>query len=247
MRLRGSMCALAALALLVLPIRAHAQTPSHETWSVEGDVGWDFPVSGNILSAAIGQVFDQATVIDSQSYGDIYGTGVKYGFSVGYRLDERSEVRGSLTFQSVSADLSKIGSTGNAPLYATFDPYKSISIEGGYRRYFADSAERLRPYAGGTLGIAIVREIDADLAAPDLGKTLNATDFYDRTGALTIGFNGGVLYAITERVDVKGELGFRHVSGLSQIDGLEGTGLENVNDNSGRWTLPFTVGLRVRF
>jgi hypothetical protein len=59
MRLRGSMCALAALALLVLPIRAQAQTPSHETWSVEGDVGWDFPVSGNILSAAIGQVFDQ--------------------------------------------------------------------------------------------------------------------------------------------------------------------------------------------
>ncbi|HJY33654.1 MAG TPA: hypothetical protein VJ260_02315, partial [Vicinamibacterales bacterium] len=185
MRLRGSMCALAALALLVLPIRAQAQTPSHETWSVEGDVGWDFPVSGNILSAAIGQVFDQATIIDSQSYGDIYGTGVKYGFSVGYRLDERSEVRGSLTFQSVSADLSKIGSTGDAPLYATFDPYKSISIEGGYRRYFADSAERLRPFAGGTLGIAIVREIDADLAAPDLGKTLNATDFYDRTGALT--------------------------------------------------------------
>ena len=56
-----------------------------------------------------------------------------------------------------------------------------------------------------------------------------------------------MLYALSERVDVKGELGFRHVSGLSQIDGLQGTGLEKVNDNSGRWTLPFTVGLRVRF
>jgi hypothetical protein len=241
------MCALTALALLVLPVRAGAQTPSHETWSVEGDVGWDFPVSGNILSAAIGLINDQATVIDSQSYGDIYGTGVKWGFGVGYRLDERSEVRGSMAFQSVSADLSKIGSVANAPLYATFDPYKSISIEGGYRRYFADSDQRLRPYAGGTLGIAIVREIDADLAAPDLGLVLNATDFYDRTGAFTIGFNGGVLYAITERLDVKGELGFRHVSGLSAIDGLKNTGLESTNDNSGRWTLPFTVGLRVRF
>jgi hypothetical protein len=247
MRLRGPMCALAALALLVLPVRAGAQTPSHETWSVEGDVGWDFPVSGNLLSAAIGRINDQATVIDSQSYGDIYGTGVKWGFGVGYRLDERSEVRGSMAFQSVSADLSKIGSVANAPLYATFDAYKSFSFEGGYRRYFADSDQRLRPYAGGTLGIAIVREIDADLAAPDLGLVLNATDFYDRTGAFTIGFNGGVLYAITERVDVKGELGFRHVSGLSAIDGLKNTGLESTNDNSGRWTLPFTVGLRVRF
>ena len=246
MRQRGVRVLIATFALLI-PGVIQAQTPTHETWSVEGDVGWDFPVSGNILSAAIGRINDQATVIDSQSYGDIYGTGVKWGFGVGYRLDERSEVRGSMSFQSVSADLSKIGSVANAPLYATFDAYKSISIEGGYRRYFADSAQRLRPYAGGTLGIAIVREIDADLAAPDLGVVLNATDFYDRTGAFTIGFNGGVLYAITERVDVKGELGFRHVSGLSAIDGLKGTGLESTNDNSGRWTLPFTVGLRVRF
>jgi hypothetical protein len=246
MRQRCVRALMTALALLI-PGVIHAQTPTHETWSVEGDVGWDFPVSGNILSAAIGRVFDQATVIDSQSYGDIYGTGVKWGFGVGYRLDERSEVRGSMTFQSVSADLAKIGSVANAPLYATFDAYKSYSFEGGYRRYFADSDQRLRPYAGGTLGIAIVREIDADLAAPDLGQVLNATDFYDRTGAFTIAFNGGVLYAVTERVDVKGELGFRHVSGLSPIDGLKGTGLESTNDNSGRWTLPFTVGLRVRF
>src|SRR5215470_18331361 len=95
--------------LLLIPTISHAQTPYQEKWSIEGDVGWDFPVSGNILSAAIGRVFDQATVIDSQSYGDIYGTGVKWGVSAGYRLDEFSEVRGSLTFQSVSADLSKIG------------------------------------------------------------------------------------------------------------------------------------------
>jgi opacity protein-like surface antigen len=247
MRLRAFVCAIVALTVVMLAGRAQAQTPSQETWSFEGDVGWDFPVSGNILSAAIGRVFDQTTVIDSQSYGDIYGTGVKWGFGVGYRLDNRSEVRGALTFQSVSADLKKIGTTANAPLYATFDPYKSISLDAGYRRYFADSTERLRPYAGGTLGIAIISEIDADLAAPDINQVLNATDFYDRTGAFTLGLNGGVLYAVTDRVDVKGELGFRHISGLSPIDGLEGTGLESTNDNTGRWTLPFTVGLRVRF
>jgi long-subunit fatty acid transport protein len=247
MRLRVFVFASAALACVLLSGPAQAQTPSQETWSVEGDVGWDFPVSGNILSAAIGSVFGQTAIIDSQSYGDIYGTGVKWGFGVGYRLDDRSEVRGSMTFQSVSADLKQIGTTANAPLYATFDPYKSFSLDAGYRRYFASSSERLRPYAGGTVGVAIVSEIDADLAAPDLNQRLNATDFYDRTGAFTIGFNGGALYAITDRLDVKGELGFRHISGLSAIDGLQGTGLESTNDNTGRWTLPFTVGLRVRF
>jgi opacity protein-like surface antigen len=247
--MRLSPCAgLAAFLTLMLPASALAQTPLQNTpWSVEVNVGWDFPVSGNILSAAIGRVFDQSTVIDAQSYGDVYGTGVTYGFGAGYMLDERDEVRGSLAFQSVSADLQQIGTSGNAPLYATFDPYKSIAFEGGFRRYFADRTERLRPFGGVSLGIAVVREIDADLAAPDLDKTLNATDFYDRTGAFTFGFSGGALYAVTDRIDVKGELGFHHTSGLSPIDGLEGTGLEKVNDNSGRWTLPFSIGARVRF
>jgi opacity protein-like surface antigen len=238
----------AAFLALMLPASAHAQTPLQNTpWSVEATVGWDFPVSGNILSAAIGRVFDQATIIDAQSYGDVYGTGIAYQFGAGYMLDDRNEVRGSFAFQSVSADLHKIGTTANVPLYATFDPYKSIAFEGGYRRYFADRTERLRPFGGVNLGIAVIREIDADLAAPDIDKTLNATDFYDRTGAFTFGVSGGALYAITDRVDVKGELGFHHTSGLSQIDGLAGTGLEKVNDNSGRWTLPLTLGARVRF
>ena len=67
MRLRAFVCASAALAFLLLSGPAQAQTPSQETWSIEGDVGWDVPVSGNILSAAIGRAFDQATIINSQS------------------------------------------------------------------------------------------------------------------------------------------------------------------------------------
>ena len=249
--MRLSSCAgLAAFLAVVLPVSARAQTPTptqNTPWNVEVSVGWDFPVSGNILSAAIGQVFDQSTIIDAQSYGDVYGTGVRYEFSGGYMLDDHSEVRGAFAFQSVSADLQKIGTTGNVPLYATFDPYKSIAFEGAYRRYFAEPTERLRPFGEVTAGIAVIREIDADLAAPDINQTLNATDFYDRTGAFTFGFSGGALYAVTDRLDVKGELGFHHTTGLSPIDGLVGTGLEKVNDNSGRWTLPFTVGARVRF
>jgi hypothetical protein len=39
----------------------------------------------------------------------------------------------------------------------------------------------------------------------------------------------------------------RHVSGLSEIDQLAGTGLEDINNDSGRLTFPIVVGLRVRF
>jgi hypothetical protein len=61
------------------------------------------------------------------------------------------------------------------------------------------------------------------------------------------GINGGALYALNERFDVNGQIGFRFNSGLSAIDALAGTGLEDVNDKSSRWTMPITFGLRVKF
>jgi hypothetical protein len=44
-----------------------------------------------------------------------------------------------------------------------------------------------------------------------------------------------------------GQLGIRYVSGMSEIDDLVGTGLDNINDKSARWTLPFVVGIKYRF
>jgi len=37
------------------------------------------------------------------------------------------------------------------------------------------------------------------------------------------------------------------MSGMSAVDGLAGTGLETINDNSSRWTMPIVFGVRARF
>jgi hypothetical protein len=37
------------------------------------------------------------------------------------------------------------------------------------------------------------------------------------------------------------------MSGMSAVDGLAGTGLETINDNSSRWTMPIVFGVRTRF
>jgi hypothetical protein len=216
-------------------------------WSAEVSVGWDNAISGNVHSSGIGVIAGLPTVIEDRSYDDVYGTGVQWRFGAGYMLDERQEVRGVLTIQNVSADALRVGSLGASDLFATFDDYSSVSIDGGYRYYFPTQNERFKPYAGGTLGIAIIDEIDADFAAPAVGLTLDATDFYDGTAAFAFGIEGGVLYELTDRLDLNANLGFRFVSGLSDVDGLEGTGLEDINDDSGRWTLPFMVGVRFRF
>ena len=52
---------------------------------------------------------------------------------------------------------------------------------------------------------------------------------------------------MSSNVDMFGQTGLRYVTGMSAIDNLEGTGLETINDKSGRWTVPFLIGIRVRF
>jgi hypothetical protein len=236
-----------ATALLICSTQVLAQSAPDRRWSAEASIGWDNSISGNVHSAGIGVLNGLTTVIEERSYGDVYGTGVQFKFGAGYMLDARQQVRGTFTFQNVSADALEVGSLGTSALFATFDDYSSFALDGGYRYHFETKYPKLRPYAGATLGIAVIDEIDAMFAAPALNLALDATDFYDGTAAFTFGVEGGALYALNDRLDLEASLGFRFVSGLSEVDGLQGTGLEDINDDSGRWTLPFMVGMRVKF
>jgi hypothetical protein len=225
---------------------ASAQT-AQSSWNAEASVGWDVNVTGAFLAPGIGTLDNRATVIKAQSFGDVYGTGVLWQFSGGYMVDEINEVRAQLSFQRAGSDIVSLGTANGTDLVATFDDYKSWTVEGGYRHFFAHRDERLRPYGGATLGIAIINEIDAVFAAPQGGITRFATDFYDGTAAFSFGVNGGALYGLNDRYDLYGQIGLRFNSGLSQIDSLRGTGLEGINDKSSRWTLPISVGIRVNF
>ena len=220
---------------------------NESSWNVEGGVGWDISLSGDFLSAGIGTLNGLPTVIEPQSFGDVYGTGVQWQFSGGYMVDEINEVRAQFTYQRVGSDVVDIGTTAGSDLVATFDDYKAWTLEAGYRHYFAKRRERLRPYGGGTLGVSVIGEIDGAFSASQAGITRYATDFYDGTAALTLGVNGGVLYGLNEQIDVNAQVGFRYNSGLSQIDGLVGTDLEDINDKSARWTMPISVGIRFNF
>jgi hypothetical protein len=246
---KPSLTCIAALifsaSLLTAPDAAAQAAESR--WNAEASVGWDIGLSGDFLSAGIGVIDDIPIVFRTQSFGDVYGNGLLFTFGVGYMVDDINEVRGQYSYQRSGADAIDLGTAGTSNLVATFDDYKVSTIEGAYRHYFAPSTERLRPYAGGTLGVSIIPEIDGVLAAPEAGLVRFATDFYDGTAAFSLGFSGGVLYELNEHFDLNGQLGFRFNSGLSAIDGLEGTGLESTNDKSSRWTMPLTVGIRINF
>jgi hypothetical protein len=225
---------------------AYAQT-AESPWSVEGGVGWDNGISGNINSSAIGQINNQVVVITANSYEDVYGTGLHLRFGGGYLLNDDTEVIGAFTFQSLDADqVTPMGDIGVSNLYAQYTDYQTFGFDVGLRRY-GNLTPTLRAYGEGTIGLGFIDKTDVTLVAPGANLAGQATDFYDQTTAFAVGVNVGLLVQPAGRVGFFGQLGFRWMSGMSEVDDVIGTGLESINDKSSRWTLPFVGGVRVRF
>lgn len=223
-----------------------AAAPADPRWSAEFAIGWDNSISGNINSSGMGRLNNQAVVITKNRYEDVYGTGLSLRFGGGFMLDEVTEVRATFSLQSLDADLTPMGDYGASNLYGQYDDYQAFSLDVGLRRYRRTSPS-VQLYGEGTIGLGFIDETDVTLVAPAANLFLDATDFYDQTTAFTLGGNAGMLFDTGSRTGIFVQVGLRWVSGMSEIDDLEGTGLETINDKSARWTFPFLVGARVRF
>jgi hypothetical protein len=237
------------VALLGAGSTAQAQTadgPGSSPWSVEFGIGWDNSISGNINSSAIGTLNNQAVVILKNSYDDVYGTGLNLRFGGGYMLNENSEVRATFTFQSLDADLTPMGDIGVSRLYGQYSDYQVFSLDVGIRRY-GNFSRTVRGYGEASIGLGFVDKTDVTLVAPSINLSQKATDFYDQTATFTVGANVGLLVQTGPQIGFFGQIGFRRVGGMSEIDDLAGTGLDTINDNSSRWTMPFIGGIRYRF
>ena len=237
--------------VLVLAVSASAATAhaqSESPWVADVAIGVDVSINGNINSGAIGVLQGQTAAILPNPYGDVYGTGLLFRFGGGYVLnDEVTELRGVFTYQSADANLVRLGDLGPSSLYGQYADHKTLSLDFGYRRYVPLDGGKVSFYGEGTVGIAFIDEIDVLLAAPQSNIVFNQTDFYDQTAAFTLGVSVGVLFPVAEKVDLTAQLGLRRVSGLADVDQFEGTGLDDINDDSARLTFPIVIGFRFRF
>jgi hypothetical protein len=234
-------------AAVAAPAAAQAPEPPPEyRWTVDAGIGFDYGFSGNINSGAIGTLSGQTVVLLKNTYGDVYGTGLHLRFGGGYAIRQNAELRVAFTFQSIDADLTRMGDLGVSNLYGQYDDYQSFGLDVGYRAY-ASINRTLRGYVEGTIGLAIIDELDVVLAAPQANLTGNATDFYDQTAAFAWGANAGIMVPVRPNTDVFFQIGLRWVSGLSDVDAFADTGLDDVNDHSARWAIPFGAGISFRF
>jgi len=244
---------LMAAVFIVEPRPASAQTapqpnPDESRWTFDASIGIDPSINGNVNSGAIGVLQGQATAILPQSYGAVYGSGIQLRFGGGYRMRSDSELRGVFIYQSADADLVRLGDLGPSSLYAQYSDYKAFALDLGYRRYVPVSSVRgMRAFGEATIGLGFISSINVQLAAPNSNAIFNDTDFYDRTAAFTFGLSGGLLFPLSNRVDFTAQMGLRHVSGLSEVDQFGSTGLDEINNDSGRLTFPVIIGVRVHF
>ena len=225
---------------------AHAQPAQPEPerrWNLEVAAGFDNSISGNINSGGIGTLNGELAAITPNAYEDVYGTGLHLRFGGGYLLTPLSEVRVMFSFQSLDADLTEMGNLGGDDLFAQYDDYQAFAMDVGYRRYHR-LAEAIHAYGEGNVGIGFVDATDVRLVVPETGLDVS-TDFFDQTTAFTLGFNVGVMVGVTERLGGFVQLGMRYTTGQGKVDEIFGTGLETINENTARWTIPFVVGVRI--
>ena len=233
----------ATVAALLWSTPAHAQ--ADRPWSVSFDAGAQVAVSGDAHGGANGTVLKLPTTVTAKSYGDVFGTGLVWAASVGYKVTPAGEVRVTGSYTANPAEQLQVGTVANLPLFAAFDDYKAFGMDFGYRQYLTSGS--FKPFVGGSVGFTLVSAIASTLTVPAAGVTLPDVPFYADSTVASFGINGGAQMNINEMLAFQAGVEPRWHGDLKENEGLAGTGLQTINDKTSRWAMPVTVGLTVRF
>ena len=233
------------VAALVVALSAGDARAQSNPWSVSFDLGTQIALSGNVHGGGSGTVLNLPTQVQARSYGDIYGNGFYWAAGLGYRVGEAGEIRVQGSYTSNPADRLQVGTVANLPLFALFEDYKAFGMDFGFRQYFGTATAR--PYVGAGGGFVRVDKIQSEFSVPAAGVVLSNVSMYDTSVVPSFGAGGGVQINLSDRFAVQGGLEFRWQGDAKDLDGLAGTGLESINDESRRWSMPITGGITVRF
>lgn len=233
------------VAALVVALSAGDARAQSNPWSVSFDLGTQIALSGDVHGGGSGTVLNLPTQVQARSYGDIYGNGFYWAAGLGYRVGEAGEIRVQGSYTSNPADRLQVGTVANLPLFALFEDYKAFGMDFGFRQYFGTATAR--PYVGAGGGFVRVDKIQSEFSVPAAGVVLSNVNMYDTSVVPSFGAGGGVQINLSDRFAVQGGVEFRWQGDAKDLDGLAGTGLESINDESRRWSMPITGGITVRF
>jgi hypothetical protein len=236
-----------AAALLTAPGAASAQEEGvRGRWSVTLSGGTAVPTGGEFHEGGRGTVLGLPTIVDAKNNDDIFDPGVDWRAGVGYGVSRSVEIFGEFAWKRADASELSVGNVASLDLRAAFGDYTSYGVDAGMRFHFAPDA-RVAPYLSGVAGFRRVEAIPGTFSVPAAGVTLLDTPFFDDSVVPVFGGGAGVLFAATPRISFGLEAGLRYHTDLTDIEGLAGTGLENLNDAGSRWSVPVSGVVRFGF
>ena len=211
--------------------------------------GVDNTFAGNMIKEATGSTTGGVPInLNKTTYDDVYGRMGMVRFGAAYRETPRTESVFNVIISRSSAQTVNVGTVGGTPLGVNFTDFNYWGVEGGQRVFFART--RFTPYVGFLFGINRNGDIRGTFAAPFPPETpgLAAQDgkFFEKSWALSLGPTAGFLVGLGP-IELIAETQFRWMNGLSDVDWLVEEGLRDINSESSRWSIPFTVGARIRF
>jgi hypothetical protein len=226
---------------------AHAADSTEGRWSVSLQGGIDLEVSGEVAGTAQGAIAGLATTIDGLSWGTAYGRSFRGSLSVGRRVAPRVEVfvRGSR--YAMDGRTVVAGRASGLDATARLGRYQEWTAEVG-ARYLLASGRRWEPYVGLAAGARFSSAVPLTLAVPDAGLEASELAFLDKSAAAAFGVDGGVGRRLTGHLGLQVQIGLRYQGGPAPIDsGLQGSGLEAMNDGVSRWSVPVSAAITLRF
>jgi hypothetical protein len=234
-----------ALGAAVVPASTSAEGLEGR-WSVAVQGGTDIELGGKVHEGGSGTVLGLPTTVEARSFGDVYDPSFRGQLSVGYGIGRADElfVRGS--YYKMTSNTLQVGTVAGLALNGDFADYKEWGAELGYRRHFrVDKPFKL--YLGGLAGLRFVSRLPATFSVPAAKVVLSDVPFYDSSNVGVFGADIGFTFDLSESVAIGLETGPRYQTGLSDIEGLAGTGLESINDAGSRWSMPVVATLVFRF
>ena len=233
------------VAAMLVALSASDARAQSNPWSLSFDLGTQVALSGDVHAGGSGRVLNFPTQVESRSYGDVYGNGFYWAAGVGYRVGAAGEIRVQGSYTANPAERLEVGTVATLPLFALFDDYKAFGMDFGYRQYLGSATAR--PFIGVSGGFVRVDAIQGEFSVPAANVVLPNVDMYDSSVVPSFGVGGGVQINLSDRFALQGGVEFKWQGDASDLDGLAGTGLESINDESRRWSMPITGGITVRF
>ena len=236
-----------AAAILLTPALASAQEEGvRGRWSVTLTGGAAVPVGGEFHEGGSGSVLGLATSVDAKNSSDIFDPGIGWRAGVGYGVSRNTEIFGDFAWKRAESSELSVGNVASLDLRAAFGDYTSYGMDAGIRYHFTPDAP-VNPYVAALAGFRRVDAIPGTFSVPAAGVTLRDTPFFDDSTVPVFGGDVGVLFGVSSLISLGVEAGIRYHTDLSELEGLAGTGLENLNNAGSNWSVPIAGVVRFGF